>query len=527
MRRLRKIIIGIGILVLLIVLGYWIENYRGAKAWEEYQPVLIEAGVPLGDKWNQPAEPIPDEENFWKHPLLASLVEFDRPDDIWEEDNYHHPAHVERFKTLTDDWPENFAWEPSSDYSTGVLIDITELKKALGITDDGPPAQAVANYISRHDEVAGEIVDAAQRPYARLPNPYNSDDFMEMAQASVPYYNDIIGVIRYFSLRMQVALSVDDMEKARESLIVIQRFLDSLSHEEMLIGGLVEITLHAIAFTGIWHGLALRKWQDEDLKNISEFYLKSDLAVRLAETFKRELVFSAKSMDFLKSASLKEIKDLLGPMQLITGPKSGPNPAGLIVLTPDGWFDQNKVHHSRAMLNHTIKPLESGNWILASNSSPEEAGFLPYRIFGDMTVVVYSHIIMKFAICQHYQNAAATACALERYYIKNGKYPENLDALVPEFLESLPQDVITRTPLRYIPSEDGRFILYSVGWNQINEKGKLHKESGKRIDYEKGDWVWGCSRLVPKAKEETAKGIKRKKKKRVSPQTDDAPSSND
>ena len=41
------------------------------------------------------------------------------------------------------------------------------------------------------------------------------------------------------------------------------------------------------------------------------------------------------------------------------------------------------------------------------------------------------------------------ACALERYRLANGQFPETLDALVPKFVAKLPTDVITGTPLKY------------------------------------------------------------------------------
>jgi hypothetical protein len=71
-----------------------------------------------------------------------------------------------------------------------------------------------------------------------------------------------------------------------------------------------------------------------------------------------------------------------------------------------------------------------------------------------------------------------------------GAYPESLDALAPQFIAKLPHDVINGQPLKYHRTTDGRFILYSVGWNETDDGGIVGlKESGS-VDINMGDWVW-------------------------------------
>ncbi len=82
------------------------------------------------------------------------------------------------------------------------------------------------------------------------------------------------------------------------------------------------------------------------------------------------------------------------------------------------------------------------------------------------------------------------ACALERYRLAHGNYPETLDALAPQFIAAVPHDIINGQPLHYRRTEDGNFVLYSVGWNEIDDGGKIVFSKGGRVDTEKGDWVW-------------------------------------
>jgi hypothetical protein len=87
-------------------------------------------------------------------------------------------------------------------------------------------------------------------------------------------------------------------------------------------------------------------------------------------------------------------------------------------------------------------------------------------------------------------NEAQIACALERCHLAHGKYPETLDALAPQFIEKIPHDIIGGQPLHYRRTDDGKFLLYSVGWNEIDDGGQEPLTKGGVIDYTNGDWVW-------------------------------------
>ena len=87
-------------------------------------------------------------------------------------------------------------------------------------------------------------------------------------------------------------------------------------------------------------------------------------------------------------------------------------------------------------------------------------------------------------------NEMEVACALERYYLAHHDYPEALDALVPQFIQALPHDLIGGQPLKYRRTEGGKFLLYSVGWNERDEGGTPTLEIGGVQNLKDGDWVW-------------------------------------
>lgn len=67
----------------------------------------------------------------------------------------------------------------------------------------------------------------------------------------------------------------------------------------------------------------------------------------------------------------------------------------------------------------------------------------------------------------------------------------DLDALMRQFITRLPHDVINGQPLKYRRTDNGSFLLYSVGWNEKDDGGSVVlSKDGKKINWEEGDWVW-------------------------------------
>ena len=91
------------------------------------------------------------------------------------------------------------------------------------------------------------------------------------------------------------------------------------------------------------------------------------------------------------------------------------------------------------------------------------------------------------------------ACALERYRLAQGVYPGSLDTLAPAYINELPHDIMNGQPYHYQFRPDGTFLLYSVGWNQTDDGGKVvfKKDAPTQIDYNEGDWVWPTVQPAP------------------------------
>jgi hypothetical protein len=116
--------------------------------------------------------------------------------------------------------------------------------------------------------------------------------------------------------------------------------------------------------------------------------------------------------------------------------------------------------------------------------------YSPYRVQALAVAHVGEVAAMRFAYAQTCVDLAQVACALERYHLAHGEYPETLDALAPQYLQTIPHDIINGQPLHYHRTSDGNFLLYSVGWNETDDGGQIAFTKNGSVDRNRGDWVW-------------------------------------
>ena len=107
----------------------------------------------------------------------------------------------------------------------------------------------------------------------------------------------------------------------------------------------------------------------------------------------------------------------------------------------------------------------------------------------------YAHFMVpairpsQYAKAQTGIDCARLACALERYRNLHGNYPESLDVLAPQLIATVPHDLINGEPLKYRRTDDGNYLLYSVGWDGKDDGGMPEKSTPWPVKKE-GDWVW-------------------------------------
>jgi hypothetical protein len=161
---------------------------------------------------------------------------------------------------------------------------------------------------------------------------------------------------------------------------------------------------------------------------------------------------------------------------------------------PSAYFYQNELAIAR-MQQQWILPLVDTNSRTISPVAFQRADdavsvemkhYSPYKVQALMLFPAIGATVRKIAAIQSSIDLARVACALERYRLAHGEYPDTLDAISPQFTEKLPHDIINGQPLHYRREANGQFILYSVGWNEKDDGGL----PVTFFDPKQGDWVW-------------------------------------
>ena len=169
-----------------------------------------------------------------------------------------------------------------------------------------------------------------------------------------------------------------------------------------------------------------------------------------------------------------------------------------LTFMPSAYFYQNELAIAR-MQQEWILPLVDTNSRIVSPENwhrvddavrAETKHYSPYKFQSLMLFPAISVTVKKIANIQSSIDLARVACALERYRLAYGNYPETVDALMPQFIAQIPHDIINGQPLHYRRETNGQFVLYSVGWNETDDGGKIALRKGGSIDRENGDWVW-------------------------------------
>ena len=104
----------------------------------------------------------------------------------------------------------------------------------------------------------------------------------------------------------------------------------------------------------------------------------------------------------------------------------------------------------------------------------------------------FSKALSALVVTETIRQQTITAIALERYRLKQGKYPEKLMELIPDYLAQIPSDPMDGRPMRYRLNPDGTFTLWSVGFDGKDDGGDITMPDSKKQNFPQDakDLVW-------------------------------------
>jgi hypothetical protein len=281
--------------------------------------------------------------------------------------------------------------------------------------------------------------------------------------------------------------------------------------------------------------LAERRWSDAQMKELGGQLEKLDFISGLQIGLHGERVSGLGDIDFMKTHRdddsimlvyaicprffssmekdlryLPELPETSGWLAAWVGQLLPDNHLMRIVenLPPAGWYDLNKVTLAKTFQEHLFQICQPAKHLISQQvvagidgnmqKLRQPADIMPLNAFAFNVIPAIYSAAQKIAQGQNAVDMAIVACALERYHLAQGKYPETLAVLAPEYAKTIPPDVVDGQPLHYRLTQDGRYMLYSVGWDGKDDGGVValketsHWVGDQWVQYP-NDWVWQYS----------------------------------
>ena len=479
-RPARRALISGAVFATLVGLFHAEENWRGKHAWNEYRRELEARGEQLDFKAFIP-KPVPDEQNFAATPFVKSW--FVRSNyqfsNFWQDVYGQVSSNITTSLEKRDGGNRHFvdlvAWKMAFDVARSGTVSRSQVFESdkLDLASRAMVAPVVLEGLKTNEAVFAELRAASQRPNSRYPVQYNLEDPWGIL---LPHLSNVRNICKRLQFKACAELAVGQSTDALEDVKLTLYMADSVKDEPFIISYLVRIACVQIAVQPIWEGLAERAWSDAELQEVQTHLQQYDFVADLKP-----------HLDAERAAGV------LTP-ELARG--NGPGPSGwysleqrnycrLFQLEFRGTYDvtQRRVSPSQIESNKN----ELGREMPTGHPVNALRAIFHHQVFAAMLLPALPRLPVKAATAQTAVDQATLACALERCRLANGQFPETLEALVPRFISQLPHDVITGEPYKYRRTNDGQFVLYSVGWNEKDDGGV----PGKTLfDEKKGDWVW-------------------------------------
>jgi len=359
----------------------------------------------------------------------------------------------------------------------------------------------VLKALSRFDAELAELHNAARRPYSRFNVAYNEDNPYGI---QLPHLAVVKKIAQVAQLRAVAELAEGKGDTAFADMSLSFRLTDSLKDEPVLVSHLVRLAILQLGWQTVSEGLRDHRWTDPQLRQLEARLAAIDLIAECRHAMRAERAFGNAGIEWIKNAPSRLSRIGVDELNPVPPPVTAPL---LFRLIPRGWFEFEQLNYNRFF----------DEFILAA--LPERAADFDAKVFRErsrvftvslsqlsnpLTAVFRHHLLSRLLLpaltraggravwAQTCVDLARVAVALERYRLAHGAFPDKLGELEPEFMKQVPPDINTREAFHYRRTEDGGFLLYSVGRNQVDDGGTPAFRGGKqRInDFDNGDWVW-------------------------------------
>ncbi len=496
-----------GFLVFSVVGFYAVENLRGKAVLEETFARVSSDPGPKGFRAHDEFIP-PDEENFYRAPILACLSEFrmdpDVTKDLWDRIQFDRPHDVEKLNSIN----LPFSQGMRNEYYCGGFLNTGDIanegiKKELIVWADAfrnsseysvddptlsPSRQVLEAIDSRFGHELAALAKAAQNPYSYCPSLTLDENEASYEEPSLAFVF-LRPMLNILSFRLLASLDSGDSDVFRETWVVYRKIIEGgmrgLNQTDLFSGAGYFDLLIEYAAIGIKAGQLSR----EDLlmvhRDLREFRFREVVEGSFAE----EIIFNKTTFDAFKKRRVQTWERMRGgrPVGILEY---------LVQVAPEGWIDLNAASSMRWTYEEGVLPWRTLDFKSLRDFDTRLPDFDSLEtILAAGTWCPDKRFATDLARIHVKKELTQLACLLEVFNIDHGGYPEKLSELIPEYLNELPMDPFSGEMMKYFP-DGNRYKLYSVGMNLTDDFGYVVRNENGYNPPEGGDWVWGEGKQI-------------------------------
>lgn len=298
-----------------------------------------------------------------------------------------------------------------------------------------PMAEAVSAYLARNAGCltllrrAGELADCRYE--------------WDYAAGGFPVLKELRYCVKLLELAAVHRAEKGDTAAALACIEDELRLGDSLKYEPGLICHLVRAACYGVAMRGLERVLSVTELTDEQLQEWDERLAAVGDSVDLGEVLVTE-----------RACMIGWFKD---PTSM------GGLGRGAILLRTPG-LGTIGLHDCLDFMADCIEatrlpPRQRLARFAEIDAQARKPSFL--HVVGAMMVPPLARVVQLDVRRQAHLDLARTALAIERYRLAAGDVPEELEQLVPDYLDAVPIDPFDGQPVRYRRTEPG-YVLYSI-----------------------------------------------------------------
>ncbi|MBC8138606.1 MAG: hypothetical protein H8F28_22225 [Fibrella sp.] len=299
----------------------------------------------------------------------------------------------------------------------------------------------------------------AARSALRLP--YTEVNRYVSATIPFPHYADFRNLARLFMLSGNVAWAGGDRRDAADEYLNAVTVGRRLPHRTILIGALVGLACEAIGRRPLWDHV-----DQMDAETATH-------CLHRLNALQAELLPFAATLEEESYTAQHTIVESYEHPELLTDPDESEDRQD---ETYGNVFLYTKIVPRRVVLDALREYMDQ---LIAQAKRPypisKTAPPLPKETLAASLVPVYTDARAKFVGNEAGDALLRTALALRIYRLRTGAYPANLPILVTaKILPAVPDDpfALPGKPLRYRLLSSEKYLLYSIGPDSVDDKGK-------------------------------------------------------